>query len=314
MTPALTCSVVICTRSRPQHLHICLEALETQRGRAQEILIVDNAPGRGNAEGMAQKFGTRYVHEPSPGASMARNRGAQEARCDIIAYVDDDAAPEPGWLDEITRPFVDAEVMAVTGRAILPAGLPQAPEENVRYVSLDHNDPHWFEISAFGGLGNGMNMAFRRTAWQVWSGFDARLGPGTPLGGCEELYAFLSLVERGCRVVYTPAAVVRHPTLTTLPRLQERFFEDTARGAAFMMFLLAERPQYCLALLRYTLQSLAGKQRPWRQSVYPSHIPLPANAAWKVRLARLRGPLLFLRTWRFCCARQQEMPAPGSSI
>ena len=41
---------------------------------------------------------------------MSRNIGIEAAAGDIVAFIDDDAVPHPGWLSELVRPYADARV------------------------------------------------------------------------------------------------------------------------------------------------------------------------------------------------------------
>src|SRR5690348_12347934 len=95
MTSALaampSCSVVICTRDRPRYLERCLNALGALDYPCFEIVVVDNAPSDGRTRDLAQRRQARYVVEPTPGLSRARNRGALESTGEIVAYLDDDA-------------------------------------------------------------------------------------------------------------------------------------------------------------------------------------------------------------------------------
>src|SRR3712207_9429193 len=47
----------------------------------------------------------RYVREPRPGLSCARNRGLAEARGEVLAYTDDDVAVDPDWVQGLLRGF-----------------------------------------------------------------------------------------------------------------------------------------------------------------------------------------------------------------
>ena len=57
----------------------------------------------------------RYVLEPHPGQSRARNRGILETTGDFVAFTDDDCVVDPGWLDDLGGSFSDPLVMGVTG-------------------------------------------------------------------------------------------------------------------------------------------------------------------------------------------------------
>jgi glycosyltransferase involved in cell wall biosynthesis len=219
------CAVVICTRNRPEELESCLNAVFAQTLPASEILVVDNAPGDARTLQVASRWGVRYVVEPVPGLSRARN-----CRSEIIAFLDDDCLPEPGWLVALVAEFDDPNIAIVTGR-VLPVSVSTDSERIVAAVggqgpafrerrALDSQSPHWFGVANFGGAGDGNNMAFRRSVFDDWPGFDERLGRGAPIDGNEEHYAFFQLIDRGYALVYTPNAVVRHPYADTIEKLR----------------------------------------------------------------------------------------------
>ncbi len=89
--------------------------------RPFEVVVVDNAPSsEATREAVLAEYGgdsrVRYVREPRPGLSCARNRGLEEAAADIVAFTDDDVIVDRWWLDGIWRGFQAApEVACVTG-------------------------------------------------------------------------------------------------------------------------------------------------------------------------------------------------------
>src|SRR5437016_5283605 len=95
---ALSCSVVVCTRNRPDHLNRCLEALSSVSYPRFDALVVDNAPADSRAKEVAERWGARYVVEPIVGLSRARNLGARTCSSDIVAFTDDDAVVDPEWV------------------------------------------------------------------------------------------------------------------------------------------------------------------------------------------------------------------------
>lgn len=48
-----------------------------------------------------------------------KNYGISRATTDISVMLDSDAAPEPGWLENLLKPFADPEIMAVGGFTVL---------------------------------------------------------------------------------------------------------------------------------------------------------------------------------------------------
>lgn len=202
----LTATIAICTRNRPHELAGCLESLGTTS--AVEVLVVDNAPSGDAARRVSESAGARYVLEPVPGLSKARNTAWKVARSSIVAYLDDDARPERGWLQALLRPFGDASVMATTGLILPPWVFHSAGPEAFR---LDADMPDWRERTLFGGAGSGANMAFRRSFLERWGGFDETIGRGRILSGGEEHEAFFCVLDRGFVLAYEPEAIVHHP-------------------------------------------------------------------------------------------------------
>jgi len=262
------CTVVICTRDRPAALDRCLGAVRAIAYPSFEVLVVDNGSPAAGAREVADRWGARCVAEPCPGLSRARNRGAREARGEVVAYLDDDAEPEPGWLAGLERELDDPSVMAVAGR-IRPARLETAaeclfeatggftPNRGSRRV-VDASTPGWFWLTNFGGVGTGANMAFRRAAFDRWAGFDERLGVGAAIPAGEEHHAFFCLVELGYRVVYAPDAVVRHPYPETLAQLRARHVATVGGSAAYLLHLLLEAPRHRRLALDFALRALRG--------------------------------------------------------
>jgi glycosyltransferase involved in cell wall biosynthesis len=191
---ALSVSVIVPTRNRNADLERCLEAVSRLKLQPAEVLVVDSAPQGDGAREVAARWHARYLREDEPGASRARNRGAEVARGDIVAFTDDDAAPDANWLKPIVHEFSDSRVGLVVGKVEVPS---PEPELNRLYelcgfigqgderLVVDRETFHWFEQISFLPFGIGPNLAIRRSVFQQWRGFDTRLGPGTHVPGHE---------------------------------------------------------------------------------------------------------------------------------
>ncbi len=119
--PAPTVVVAVATYRRPDCLDRILPELADQAGRLGHpatVLVVDNDPdgGAGPAVLAWADRGVRYVHEPAPGISAARNRALLEAGdADLLVFVDDDELPLPGWLHEHVTHWLEWRCAAVAG-------------------------------------------------------------------------------------------------------------------------------------------------------------------------------------------------------
>ena len=91
-----SCTVVICTRDRPEHLERCLGAVSRLDYSPFEVLVVDNASRNGRSRDVAARWNARYIFEPVAGLSRARNIAARACNTEIVALLDDDAVPERG--------------------------------------------------------------------------------------------------------------------------------------------------------------------------------------------------------------------------
>ncbi len=215
-------SVVVCTRDRPDALGRCLTSLHALRHRPREILVVDNAPTSDRTRALVAALpGVRYVCEPRPGLSVARNTGVRETTGAVVAFTDDDVIVDPDWLGRLVASFAAREVLAVTGQ-VLPGELETEAQRQAEARMWAFNDEfrrrvfdaHWFaRVRIWGApvwdIGAGANMAVRRDAFSRVGLFDERLGAGA--AGCSEDSEFwYRLLADGGRCVYEPAAVVFH--------------------------------------------------------------------------------------------------------
>lgn len=228
-------SVAICTRNRARHLRAALDSLTRQTLPADrfEVLVVDNGSGD-ETPAVVRSFGARVrgLHEPIAGLSRARNHALARAASPLIAYLDDDAVAEPGWLAALTERFEsDGSIGAVGGRT-LPAFESPPPVWLHPDLLLCLSVVDWCaepcELRAPRFL-VGANMAFRAALVRVAGGFRTDLGrvDGNLLSGEEQ-----DLVDRleavGHRTWYEPAATVHHHIPTE--RMTRPWLLARARG------------------------------------------------------------------------------------
>ena len=114
---------MICTRERPQQLELCLRSLEPNLSSIHEVVVVDNAPRSDATRRLVQgREKIRYVCEPRPGLSAARNTGIAHSKGDIIVFTDDDVVVHADWARRLREAFLGERTMCVTG-LVLPSEL-----------------------------------------------------------------------------------------------------------------------------------------------------------------------------------------------
>jgi glycosyltransferase involved in cell wall biosynthesis len=229
----MTFSVVIATYNRAADLRETLWSLAGVRTTASwEVIVVDNNSTdetRAVVIESAASFPVplRYVFEGEQGRSPALNAGIRLAHGEIVVTTDDDVRVDADWLDRAAEglerlacDYVGGRVLPIWGGP-RPAWLP------------DHGGKHWAVIALldYGGepiefgarVPLGVNMAFRRSAFEIAGLFDPHTGrkAGTLLG--QEVREWcIRARAAGVRGFYVPELVLRH--IIPASRLSKAYF------------------------------------------------------------------------------------------
>lgn len=222
MRETVRATIAICTHNRAGVLAAAVEAAAPQAAAlGAEVLVVDNASTDATADvlhGLAARLGERLrvVHEPRLGLSAARNRALLHAAGPVVAYLDDDAVPQPGWLAALLEPFARPAVAAAGGRIVLgfpdEAPPPWLPAELFSLLSaFDLGDAPRVLRYGRADYPYGANLAVRAEAARQLGGFSPVVGPrgGDPLVHDETDLCF-RLERAGGVIAYAPGAVVVH--------------------------------------------------------------------------------------------------------
>ena len=112
----ISISVVICTYNRSEYLIRCLKSLKQLNYPCYEIIVV-NGPSTDNTEKVLAEYPdiVKIRQTSLNGLSYARNLGIKAAKGDIIAFIDDDAIADPGWLKNLVVPYQETAVGGVGG-------------------------------------------------------------------------------------------------------------------------------------------------------------------------------------------------------
>ncbi len=268
--PTRRITAAICTYQRydllPGAIRSALD--QTLPGDAFEVIVIDNSPDADRSAREASALGPHpnlvWRHEARPGLSNARNLATRLATSPLIAFLDDDARAERGWLAAIADCFdaLGDQVQVVGGRirpwwgAPRPDWLPDSMLGDLTVVDLGSErrllqDGEWVA---------GANIAFRVAALEAIGGFDTSLGrngDGASLLSAEETAVTDQLRARGGLVAYAPDAAVEH--WVDPERLTQAWFRRRAAWQAVSDYLrdpkarLAQRETSWAATKRYLL-------------------------------------------------------------
>jgi mycofactocin glycosyltransferase len=226
----LDLTILIPVRDRAGMLRRCLAAVA---GR-YPVLVVDDGSADASevAEAAARHGATVLRRQFGGGPAAARNAGLAAISTDLVAFLDSDCVPPPGWIESLALHLADPLVGAVAPRIVT-----LAPRTNVaRYEqargSLDLGD-------GVSRVVPGSRVAYVPTAaLVVRRAALAAVTPGTESPGVadgravfdpalrygEDVDLIWRLHEAGWRIRYQPSVQVPHESPGTWPALLARRF------------------------------------------------------------------------------------------
>lgn len=277
-------TVAIPTYNGEKRLSKVLERLRNQTGIENlkwEILIVDNNSTDGTAQ-LVQEYQAnsltdvplRYCCEAEQGAGFARQRAIQEARGELVGFLDDDNLPASNWIVEAYK-FALAYPLAGAYASQIHGVFEAEPSENLKpilfYLAITErgNTPHLFEPRR-NGFPPSAGLVVRRNAWK--KNVPTRLflngRVGSSMLGSEDAEALSYIHQAGWEIWYSPHMEVEHiiPSwrlernyLISLMRgvglaryhLRMRLLQAWQRPFASVMYLLNDTRKVVIHFLRY---------------------------------------------------------------
>jgi GT2 family glycosyltransferase len=313
-TPRGSVAVIVPTRGRSAKLARCLASLDLAAGPAVEIIVVENGPAceesNRTVESLAARTGRRirYVVEPRPGSSVARNRGVAETSADIVAFTDNDVIVDRDWLRWLLEPFVADDVGATSGLVLsLELSTPTqksfeqcsafAKGWNRRSFDLNGNRADDRPLYPFWGasFGTGASMAFRRRDLVAAGGFDTALGAGSLALAGADIEALSATILRGRRLVYEPRSLAWHQSHSEPQALRRQLYSYGVGCTAILTKALLHDRRFLPAVARSArllpVLRRGEQQRPIDHQPVPS--PELVRSQWK---GMLSGPPRYLRS------------------
>jgi glucosyl-dolichyl phosphate glucuronosyltransferase len=238
--PKLRVTVAVITYNRSRYLRETLAGLVRQDYQTDcwELLVIDNNSTDDTRDVVASFMGSnpspRRILETRPGLDHGRNRAIEEARCDVIALVDDDIVVEPDWLAQLVAPFSSqsSHSIGVVGGEVVPVfpdGIPAWLEGSHRPLRF-RSDPGPLPPDQ---APMGANFAFPKWVFARFGNFDTQLDrQGSRLFGGGDANMIRRVRSAGLEAWFVPGARVLHqiPAARLTLRYAMRHAFDSARS------------------------------------------------------------------------------------
>lgn len=194
-------SVVVCTYNGASTIEDCMKGLMNLDYPLYEVIVINDG-STDNTARIVTNYPVRLISTPNCGLSSARNKGLYAAKGEIIAYIDDDAYPDPHWLRYLASAYLNSSHAGVGGPNIAP------PEDRpiARCVANSPGGPvHVLLSDEIAEHIPGCNMSFRKEALLEIGGFD----PIYRAAG-DDVDVCWRIQQSGHTIGFHPSAVVWH--------------------------------------------------------------------------------------------------------
>lgn len=162
-------SVVVCSYNGSATIRDCMEGLLKLDYPDFEVIVVNDGSTDRTAQIVAEYPQFRLISTKNQGLSAARNTGIRAAAGEIVAFIDDDAYPDPHWLRYLAYAYQTSSHAGIGGPNIIPESdgpiaqcVANAPGGPVHVLTTDEIAEHI----------PGCNMSFRRDVLLEIGGFD----------------------------------------------------------------------------------------------------------------------------------------------
>lgn len=170
-------TVVVPAYNEGKSISSCLASLAKQvYANKYEVILVDNNSTDNTvkiAKTFLDKIPLKIINEKVQGRGAAKARGANEAKGDILAYLDADTRAYPSWLSVIDDAFENESTIAITG----PWETYDLPDSFTKWFLHNFQEEAMLPITLYLGHPdlNGMNMAIRTDIYHKAGGFNTNL-------------------------------------------------------------------------------------------------------------------------------------------
>ena len=213
-------TIVIATRNRPEMVKRCLETIHKQNYDGLETIVVDASSNYDTRNIILDNFPNvkyLYLANGNNKRNLSKNMGIENAKGNIIAFLDDDSIIQEGWLGACLDSYHNVGIGGAGGIIIdinAPKEIYGTNEigkiafDGTRIGNFDKDPGKVIEVDHL----RGCNMSFRKDVLEKISGFDLNYTGSNVL---EETDLSIRVKKAGFKILFNPAMKVIH---TSAPR------------------------------------------------------------------------------------------------
>ena len=194
-------SVIICSYNGGATIRDTLEGIQKIDYPNYEVIVVNDG-SKDSLPEIVKEYPVKLITTANRGLSSARNTGMYNAKGEILAYIDDDAYPDPQWLRYLAYAYSVSDHGCIGGPNIAPFDdgfiatcVANAPGGPVHVLVSDEIAEHV----------PGCNMSFKKEALMKIGGFD----PIYRTAG-DDVDVCWRIQESGRTIGFHPSALVWH--------------------------------------------------------------------------------------------------------
>jgi GT2 family glycosyltransferase len=235
-------SVIVLNWNGKRYLGRCLDAIAAQTFQDYEVLVLDNASTDGSVEPVPIRWPSFHLvkFDQNLGFAVGNNQGAKLARGGWVAFLNNDAFPEPEWLAHLVRATQahgeftffssrlvyaeDTSLTQDTGDVYHVSGFAWPRDNNCPVQSAHLQCDEVFSPCAAAAL-------YDREAFLEVGGFDEQFA-----SHFEDVDLGFRLRLRGYRCLYIPEAVVAHVGSASYGRESNRTVYQVQRNVVWSYF------------------------------------------------------------------------------
>jgi glycosyltransferase involved in cell wall biosynthesis len=231
ITKEMNISIVIPMYNSEKTIINTLEALQTQKNKNYEIIVVDDGSTDSSFESVESfkkknDLPIKLINQENAGPAKARNYGVEHSKGDIIIFLDSDCIPPDNWVEEMVKPLKGKIVGCNCGYMV-------KNEESLiaRYVDYEIAKRHEKLVGKSIDTTGTYSASFLKSAFIEAGGFDTNYKTAS---GEDFDFAF-NIKKLGYDIFFTDKTFVYHYHPDTLKKyLKQQFWRGFWRVRMYL--------------------------------------------------------------------------------